>query len=285
MSEKSVLFHYTSPAGLIGIFHGEAIWATHIAFLSDESEYQHTVDLLLQLVDDKARLFLGNTSDADTNTLLEHEDSRVAFLGFLKAFSGGVLNLDRLNCFVTCFSEDGNLLSQWRSYCPPAGGFSIGFDKEYLQKHAVEQGGNLFPCVYTHDEQRNTLEELLDSGIKSVDGSKNSGDRRIVHNREAAVLWRAVIEKAARFKNLGFSEEKEWRFICRRNKQELLFRERPGMAIPYIQFQLRSFEVEKVFVGPSRNPQQAFYSTGWLLNHKGYTHHRVEHSGIPYKAL
>jgi hypothetical protein len=90
VSEKSVLFHYTSPAGLIAIFDGEAIWATHIAFLNDESEYQHTVDLLSKLVDDKARVSLGNTSDIDTDTLLEHEDSRVAFLGFLKAFSAGL---------------------------------------------------------------------------------------------------------------------------------------------------------------------------------------------------
>ena len=87
MSQESVLFHYTSPAGLIGIFHGEVIWATHIAFLNDESEYQHTVDLLSQLVDDKARILLGTASDIDTDTLLEHQDSRVAFLGFLKAFS------------------------------------------------------------------------------------------------------------------------------------------------------------------------------------------------------
>jgi hypothetical protein len=35
--------------------------------------------------------------------------------------------------FVTSFSEEGNLLSQWRAYSGASGGYSIGFSRSYLR--------------------------------------------------------------------------------------------------------------------------------------------------------
>ena len=37
---------------------------------------------------------------------------------------------------VACFTTEGNLLSQWRSYCPTGRGCSLGFSAEAVLKAA-----------------------------------------------------------------------------------------------------------------------------------------------------
>jgi len=68
------LFHYTTPAGLLGIASERKIWATHVQFLNDATELRHAVDLIVEdldrrkgitspsglLVLDRAKEFLRN---------------------------------------------------------------------------------------------------------------------------------------------------------------------------------------------------------------------------------
>ena len=38
---KGLLYHYTGQKGLEGILGSKSIWATHVKFLNDESEFVH----------------------------------------------------------------------------------------------------------------------------------------------------------------------------------------------------------------------------------------------------
>jgi hypothetical protein len=38
---KALLYHYTDQRGLLGILRSQSIWATHIRYLNDSSEYNH----------------------------------------------------------------------------------------------------------------------------------------------------------------------------------------------------------------------------------------------------
>ena len=42
----SVLFHYTTPIGLLGISQSKQIWATDLRFLNDKKEFQHSLDII-----------------------------------------------------------------------------------------------------------------------------------------------------------------------------------------------------------------------------------------------
>src|SRR2546430_1425649 len=44
-----LMFHYTDRAGLIGIIQSKTVWATHIRYLNDSSEYSYTSNLALEL--------------------------------------------------------------------------------------------------------------------------------------------------------------------------------------------------------------------------------------------
>jgi hypothetical protein len=46
--------------------------------------------------------------------------------------------------YVACFSTKGDLLSQWRAYCPN-GGYSLGFDGSTLQSLLVAPKRSIYP--------------------------------------------------------------------------------------------------------------------------------------------
>ena len=47
----TILFHYTTPTGLLGISSSKKIWATDIRFLNDKKEFQHSLDITHSLID------------------------------------------------------------------------------------------------------------------------------------------------------------------------------------------------------------------------------------------
>jgi hypothetical protein len=62
--------------------------------------------------------------------------------------------------YVASFTEEGDLLSQWRGYCPK-GGFSVGFASNLLSDVANKHDSFLLPCIYDFKIQKKLLEELL----------------------------------------------------------------------------------------------------------------------------
>ncbi len=49
-AEPELLYHYTTQKGLLGILHERCIWATHIRYLNDASEFKHGVEMVAQSV-------------------------------------------------------------------------------------------------------------------------------------------------------------------------------------------------------------------------------------------
>lgn len=74
LTPDSMLYHYTSAEGLVGILNGEA-WVTERHFLNDPSEFSVATDVFLEVadkhIDDKDRLarfkraFLGEAAHCE----------------------------------------------------------------------------------------------------------------------------------------------------------------------------------------------------------------------------
>src|SRR5262245_50249024 len=109
----AVLYHYTSADALDGILQSRRLWATHVAYLNDSSEYRYTMRL--------ASGHLGAFGRRST-------DPRLAAL---HAEWERALELAADNhVYVISLSASRDLLSQWRSYAPK--GFALGFDQTHL---------------------------------------------------------------------------------------------------------------------------------------------------------
>jgi hypothetical protein len=98
------LFHYASMAGFKGIVESRRMWATHMEYLSDAAEFKYAERLLLSEIERRRAAMLH-----------EKDELRWLLLRQIQLFVEGA-HIDSHVC-VICFTERGNLLSQWRGYC------------------------------------------------------------------------------------------------------------------------------------------------------------------------
>lgn len=109
------MYHYTSLKALTEIVASGCLYATDIRFFSDAAEMKHTADIL--------RIYIAQRIESQTphSKLLSQLREWVS-----ERLTGGHMQL------VVSFTANGNLLSQWRSYCPHGKGVSIGFRPEVV---------------------------------------------------------------------------------------------------------------------------------------------------------
>src|SRR5260370_32998682 len=110
------LYHYTTQSGLLGIIGSRKIWVTHTQYLNDRREFLHAVDLVRDELSN--RLMTASVPSA-RERLVQMEEALQ-------------LSPQSINVCVCSFSEEPDLLSQWRAY-GGAAGFAIGFPGEFLK--------------------------------------------------------------------------------------------------------------------------------------------------------
>ena len=175
-----LLYHYCSVETFFQIITNQTLRLTNIQYMNDAEELHYGLDMLGE-AEDKYKLI----------------DKR---------------SRDYVNIYAMCFSEEGDLLSQWRGYGDNAEGVSIGFDFSMLRKenqlhiprdkktnahyiHSLQQ------VIYNPEEQEKKISEFL-----NIDKT---------HNFLEVKLWGRLI---ASLKNSYFDEEKEWRLISSINR-------------------------------------------------------------------
>ena len=146
-SPPPILYHYTSQDGLFGILESKSIWASKIQYLNDETELNLGVQTATRIIKE----LLQDTP----------EPIKQKFLNFL---SNDVQRIERTNVFVSCFSAVGDLLSQWRGYCPRGIGYSIGFDSGKLEALARNRNFLLRSCVYNPTAQKKIIVDSINQG-------------------------------------------------------------------------------------------------------------------------
>lgn len=175
-----------------------------------------SADTFGKILDSKA-MFL--TSTAVMNDTMEVLWFKQIFYNEIKKYNtteysslyNGILNNINLNinhCYICCFSEKGDLLSQWRAYADDGRGVSIGFsiddmeiDKKIpcynvFKKHTI----GIYNVIYDIEEQKRIVNEQL-----NLIFSKSSRD--MISDTTCLSLYAKVL------KNPFFREEKEWRII------------------------------------------------------------------------
>jgi hypothetical protein len=93
-----ILYHYTSADGLCGIVESRAVWASIIHFLNDAEEFQYAISIEQELLKERG--------SAEASEVLS------TFLDWITS----------ANVCAFSLTAEGDLLSQWRAYCPASGG-------------------------------------------------------------------------------------------------------------------------------------------------------------------
>ncbi len=272
------LYHYTSISGLLGIVPSGVLRATDVRYFSDSSELKRTVKLL------QTAVASAPASDAKISQLRE------SFLAWLP---------DRLSelgslVFAASFTQQGNLLSQWRGYCEPGKGISLGFSSESLLASAASQGWKFGRCVY-HPKRQQVVAAAILRAVENL--WIEEGRERVGLNR-ADILFGSIendlLHVAALMKYPAFSEEEEWRaispIVTSYVTAPIEYRDGPSTLTPYLNFKLpsapdRIVSLDHAWIGPTPHPTNAILAVNnYLAKHRSSPRLGVGYCSIPYRT-
>ena len=283
----ATLYHYTSLQGLRDILTDKNIWATHINYFNDRSEFTHAVDLTEQIL---AAFSGGDVYNTNTTRII------ASIATAFHDFSNDISRTSNIGIYVSSFSGNGDILSQWRGYCNAGAGCSIGIDRALLVDIADSNDCNLVECSYNLEEQRLELHEYIMKMFESYSFPTMStppSDDMI--DCVASNIYRLVAMVAPRYKDAAFEEEKEWRLVPRKLRNDLdevTFRIGQSSLIPFIKFNLNiirghSYDyvpVKEVIIGPTLNVELAKKSVEQLRHKLHIPAFQIRSSHIPFRT-
>lgn len=181
--------------------------------------------------------------------------------------------------YVASFSSDGNLLSQWRAYCP-RGGFSLGFDPERLWSVLKSVPGIRFgPVLYDEAEQVARIRQVATAQLNTLRSLRDLPEPMAADALlEMRLFLASVLGETLIFcKSSAFREEAEWR-IAKYDFADgdgLRFRERLGVLTPFQAIRLVGEDsllpLYRIFVSPLGEPELAAHAAELCLKACKYT--------------
>jgi len=269
------LFHYTNINALHSILSESKIWLTDIRYLNDSKELHDGVDLMKKVL----------------NSLILRELNDFEFVNEAIKYINHSLN-DSVNygiseepVFIFSLGKAENRLSQWRSY----GNYAIEFDEEGLKDHAPA----LYTCNYDIESKKEILKTSLIESIKNIsnDMAKYSGNPGV----EAIDAISYLMEVVTTFKDDGFFEEQEVRIVDHLNEQQVKYRVKDNLLIPYLEMEISLDCIKRIHIGPMKNKNLAYESMlsfvktierEWQIETDNIEYWlEVVESDIPYREL
>jgi len=262
----TLLYHYTSQRGILGIVKNKSIWATDIHYLNDAAEVQNAIEIVHE--EFRKRRELESQESAIIDEFSNH-------------FESGLNNF--LIYCVFSLSEEGDLLSQWRSYCPQSGGYSIGFDPSLLIEVVKKPGFSLVKCIYDRTKQENIIRQLIDESVNAYKNTPNG-----IANMAVEDFFIKFCRICPMFKHPSFWEEREWRLVSNFPNLQSKFREGESLITPYVEIKLTEEEeyipIKQVFIGPTPHKELSRQSVLFMLNSHNIRGCTVVCSEIPYRT-
>lgn len=201
--------------------------------------------------------------------------------------------------YIFSMTEERDLLSQWRAYCPKSGGYSIGFPSVQLQLMAAKQNFFLSSCVYDNGDQCQIISEIIISFLQIYRDKINLGKLINVARKETAYEFAQHLGLfGGILKHPSYKEEKEWRLLSAyidEKHPQVDFRAGANGIVPFFKFNLVDEENPDLtrmnedgggfvaVIGPTRNSSASQMAVQFALTKylDGAWHSR---SDIPYNT-
>jgi hypothetical protein len=270
-----LLFHYTSAEALLGIVETGELWASQIRYLNDTAELLYAAQL--------------------TEIVLKERIARLAgpLRSAVQAATEGLAHMQQEKFFYAAsFSEEGDLLSQWRAYGDAGGGYAVGIRMREVRRMAS------FPLVrkveYDEGRQRALVQQMVEEALASAHAAPAEAGGAAP--RRPAVLRALMADLAllaAFFKHDSFREEREWRALCvaDENDPAIDFRAAAGIIVPFVSIPLQADEqggrasmpIGRVVCGPTLQPTLSRRAVELLLKLRGFERFEVRSSRVPLR--
>lgn len=288
MDLTDTLYHYCGIGNFLSIIRSKEIWLSSLNLSNDFKEGRMVRETILRLARDKN---LPESTQQRLVDSLKFFDTSLHGLGF-------------------CLSEKGDLLSQWRGYAEDAFGVSIGFNREFLKKLALQNNLGFNQIAYDqsqHDEILSSIFQNLWESIKngafsipgsltysfSPDSAKRPEQAALTSTETNDPLTKfakellKITSSLFELKGADFREEFEWRLISLlpyHPSEKCLFRMSKNRIIPYRIFTMEKYScpiINEVVLGPKQEtPIEVVQS---LLEQAGFSNVTVRNSDASYR--
>lgn len=258
----SILYHYTKSNGINGIINHNCFWATKSDFLNDPNEFSHIYGIIDEVCGENIKSAALKEMFLADSIYARREKNREYF----------VLSFSKCRDSITMWSEFGSKT-----------GYNIGFRSDEIIARIEEAAEIAYHGLVVYDEKKqkqlirrnicNYLPNLLRMPLCEVleMGKKDRQDSTYL--KACRKFQRTADVYAMFFKHGGFSQEQEYRFIFKKQKDtKVYFRAKDGFMLPYIEIPLseRNLPVEEIVIAPQNHIDLAKSGMEYMLFTKGY---------------
>lgn len=197
MNSGEIGYYYCSINTFLNIIKNREIYLSDPLKMNDSSE----IKWYLNKLDEEQK--------NHTDSIFDKMKKRSGLEFSYKELSDTLDSYGQNSIYISCFSEEPDLLSQWRAYADDGRGVAIGFILENLAEY---YNFLLEKIIYTDKVVYNSLEndvEVVSDQIGTV-----ISEGKITSNDEMIRLFiHELVPVLAKYKNPAFQEEKEYRLI------------------------------------------------------------------------
>ncbi len=202
-SKNKVIYHYCSLDVFKLIIESASLRMTNISKSNDFDEIQYAYDILSDVI------YSTYKKEARLRDI-PYLDNIINNFDF-GDFFGNSMKESNLTYYATCFSGNGDLLSQWRGYANDGNGIALGFYKGVFEDFNSESNPMFGDVIYDVDQlivnTKNYIKVQLDSLSQKAEASQSDYDNILLH------LLSKSIYSSVFYKNPAFIEEDEKRFV------------------------------------------------------------------------
>lgn len=220
-TEEKKIYHYCRNEVMVSIIQRKQLWMTDISRSNDYKEMLLFIPGLFYAIDDeyqKNRFSFSYKGKRNYSAIQE----------LLRDMSNWIdLTRERgnLTSYVACFTENGDVLSQWRGYANNGMGCSLGFSVQELQKYCINhhQLLEIKPVKYiTKDEVEEIIQQMAKEILVKIQNLRLEAESLLQNKQKkedkeallfflSARIFENTVYESLQYKMKSYEEEKEWR--------------------------------------------------------------------------
>jgi len=271
------LYHYTSPAGFLGIVGGDMkLWFTRYDFLNDKTEGKDVIDAYKKTCH---RLYLEKILDEETYRNIN--DIKLDHVKQIRCeYSGEVVYLKRAVDYYLCsFSRNSDILPMWNYYLKndKYKGYALGF--KYLKesiasKYQMGYNFGIYSVIYDDEKKIKIISDKLTEIINET----KKCDVITTKMQDFLNLYCII------FKNNKFESEQEVRAVIEMpndEKDSIKYRMENEILKPFIEVEINKEALIEIMLPPRNIEDTEINDLREYLLQKKYEELNIDKSTIP----
>ena len=242
------LYHYTNGNAILGIAKNKELWASHILYLNDRTEFNFTFEKIRnkKKIKDKRNIVKFLFDD------IEKED-----------------------VYVLSFSSEKDKLNMWKKYTDMNPGYCVSFNSSLLPDNTDDYKIQIGRVTYNDKEQKEFL-KAIEKEVKNTTNDESS---------YYFEYYEKLLEVAPFIKNDSFKDENEWRITIKTKRKNIEIREGKSAFTPYYPLKINLDVINGILFGPCGNKEFIEESIYFLCGKyfKNINLSNIKGSDIPFR--